>query len=65
MLFPLQSEYFSDLAVAPIISGARCMEGMDERGGRALDVSIHCTVHGVDRVRGTRRYDDADMHLHT
>lgn len=46
----LQSEYFSDLSVAPVICAARCAEGLDERGGRALDVSIHCTVHGVDKV---------------
>ena len=45
-----QSDYFSDLAVAPIICGARCVEGMDERGGRAVNVSIHCTVHGLDKV---------------
>ena len=57
---PLQSEYFSDLAVAPVICTAKCEESLDERGGRALDVSIHCTVHGVDKVR-----DVGDVNPHT
>ena len=46
----VQSNYFGGLAVAPVISSARCTESVDERGGRAVDVAIHCTVKGVDRV---------------
>lgn len=47
----MQSEYFSRLSVPPVICAARCAEGLDDRGDPTLDVSIHCTVHGVDKVR--------------
>lgn len=46
----LQSNYFSNLAVAPVISSGKCTQSVDERGRPALDVSIHCTVHGMDKV---------------
>lgn len=47
----MQSEHFSRLSAPPVICAARCAEGLDDRGERALDVSIHCTVHGVNKVR--------------
>lgn len=47
----MQSEHFSRLSAPPVICGAKCAEGLDDRGERALDVSIHCTVHGVNKVR--------------
>ena len=46
----LQSDYLGDLAVAPVISRGECTESVDERGSPALNVSIHCTIHGIDKV---------------
>lgn len=45
-----QSDYFKGLSNDPIISSLAAYEGFDSNGGKCVEVSLHCTIHGKDKV---------------
>ena len=45
-----QSEYFHSLSHDPSISDVKVYQGMDNRGDKAVEAELYCTINGVSKV---------------